>query len=78
MFGEYLYNDVFEKAVALYESLAKNHVFYNANKRTVFACMAYYLFERGYVCVLSEKKQLILLLILLVEIVKKNFYRKNR
>jgi len=29
MFGEYLYKDVFEKAVALYESLAKNHVFYS-------------------------------------------------
>lgn len=56
MFGEYLYKDIFEKAVALFESLAKNHVFYNANKRTAFACMTYFLFINGHVCVMNEKK----------------------
>ncbi|MFT8319910.1 MAG: type II toxin-antitoxin system death-on-curing family toxin [Bacillus sp. (in: firmicutes)] len=55
MFGESLYKDIFEKAVALFESLAKNHVFHNANKRTAFACMAYFLFINGHVCVMNEK-----------------------
>lgn len=56
MFGKPLYEDIFEKAVALFESLAKNHVFHNANKRTAFACMTYFLFINGHVCVMNESK----------------------
>ncbi|MDX5475041.1 MAG: type II toxin-antitoxin system death-on-curing family toxin [Bacillaceae bacterium] len=56
MFEKSLYNDIFEKAVALFESLAKNHVFHNANKRTAFACMTYFLFINGHICVMNEKK----------------------
>lgn len=56
MFGNSLYGDIFEKAVALFESLAKNHVFHNANKRTAFACMTYFLFINGHVCVMSESR----------------------
>lgn len=56
MFGESLYKDIFEKAVALFESLAKNHCFHNANKRTSFVCMTYFLFLNGHVCVMNEKK----------------------
>lgn len=56
MFGEPLYKDIFEKAVALFESIAKNHVFHNANKRTAFACMTYFLFINGHVCVINERK----------------------
>lgn len=55
-FGESLYKDIFEKAVALFESLAKNHVFQNANKRTAFASMVYFLFVNGHVCTLNEKE----------------------
>jgi death-on-curing protein len=54
MFGESLYPDIFEKAIALYESLAKNHCFFNANKRTAFASMAYFLFINGHICVMNE------------------------
>jgi death on curing protein len=56
MFGKPLYEDIFEKAIALFESIAKNHVFHNANKRTAFACMTYFLFINGHVCVMNESK----------------------
>lgn len=56
MFGKSLYEDIFEKAVALFESLAKNHVFHNGNKRTAFACMTYFLFINGHVCVMNESR----------------------
>ncbi|MGO0062831.1 type II toxin-antitoxin system death-on-curing family toxin [Brevibacillus fluminis] len=56
MFGESLYKDIFDKATAIFESIAKNHVFQNANKRTAFACMAYFLFINGHVLVMNEKK----------------------
>ncbi|OXS78104.1 type II toxin-antitoxin system death-on-curing family toxin [Domibacillus enclensis] len=56
MFGESLYQDIFEKSTALFESLAKNHVFYNANKRTAFACMTYFLFINGRICVMNEQQ----------------------
>ncbi|MDK8643431.1 type II toxin-antitoxin system death-on-curing family toxin [Niallia taxi] len=51
MFGDTLYKDIFKKAVVLYEAIAKNHFFYNANKRTAFAYMTYFLFINGQVCV---------------------------
>jgi|SRR5699024_8106765 len=35
MFGEDAYASLFEKAAALFESLAQNHVFFNGNKLTV-------------------------------------------
>lgn len=56
MFGDPLYPDIFTKATALFESLAKNHVFYNGNKRSAFACMTYFLFINGYICLVSEKE----------------------
>jgi prophage maintenance system killer protein len=34
-FGEEAYPSIFEKAAELFESLAQNHAFHNANKRTV-------------------------------------------
>lgn len=42
--GEEAYPTIFEKAAALFESLAKNHAFHNANKRTAFASL--YMFLR--------------------------------
>lgn len=56
MYGESLYQDIFEKAIALFESLAKNRVFHNVNIRTAFACMAYLLFINGHICVMNEEK----------------------
>lgn len=86
MFGEPLYKDIFEKAVALFESLAKNHPFYNANKRTAFACMTYFLFINGHVCVMNEEKAATLTVDFvvgklsfeeIVEIIKQHSYRKS-
>ncbi|MBU9710452.1 type II toxin-antitoxin system death-on-curing family toxin [Evansella tamaricis] len=37
VFGRDAYPSVYEKAAALFESLAKNHAFHNANKRTALA-----------------------------------------
>lgn len=56
MYAEYLYPTVFDKATALFESLAKNHVFFNANKRTAFACTIYFLFINGSVCLIDENE----------------------
>jgi death on curing protein len=56
MFGKPLYEDIFEKAVALFESLAKNHVFHNGNKRAAFACMTNFLFINGHVYVMNESR----------------------
>lgn len=86
MFGESLYKDIFEKAVALFESIAKNHVFHNANKRTAFACMTYFLFINGHVCVMNEKDAADLTVDFVVgkidfqravEIVRKHSYHKK-
>jgi len=44
VFGEDAYPTIIEKAAALFESLAKNHAFHNANKRTAFASL--YMFLR--------------------------------
>lgn len=56
MYGEALYPDVFEKATALFESLAKNHVFHNGNKRSALASVMYFLFINGQVCIISESE----------------------
>lgn len=56
MFGDLLYTDVFQQATALFESLAKNHVFHNANKRTAFASMIYFLLINEHVCIMNEQK----------------------
>ncbi|PKR77120.1 type II toxin-antitoxin system death-on-curing family toxin [Halalkalibacillus sediminis] len=42
-FGEDAYPTIEEKAAALFESLAKNHPFHNANKRTAFMAMLQFL-----------------------------------
>lgn len=43
LFGEDAYTNIFEKAAALFESLAKNHSFHNANKRTALASLIMFL-----------------------------------
>lgn len=42
-FGLDAYPDDITKAVALYESILKNHCFFNANKRTATACLVLFL-----------------------------------
>lgn len=48
LFGEDAYSTIFEKATALTDSLAKNHAFYNANKRTALASLIIFLMLNGY------------------------------
>ncbi|MCD8511719.1 MAG: type II toxin-antitoxin system death-on-curing family toxin [Bacillus sp. (in: Bacteria)] len=43
VFGRDAYPSVYEKAAALFESLAKNHAFHNANKRTALASLIVFL-----------------------------------
>lgn len=47
-FGEDAYKTVIEKASALFHSLALNHSFHNANKRTAFTSMVQFLAYNGY------------------------------
>lgn len=54
-FGEDAYSSIYDKATALFESLAKNHPFQNGNKRTAYACMAYFLYENGYLLKMNYK-----------------------
>lgn len=46
--GEDAYPTTLEKAVALFASLAQNHAFHNANKRTSFAATFLFLKLNGY------------------------------
>jgi death-on-curing protein len=48
LFGKDAYQTIFEKAAALFESLALNHPFYNANKRTAFTALDHFLFYNGW------------------------------
>ena len=43
VFGEDAYPSVYQKAAALFESIAKNHAFHNANKRTALASLIVFL-----------------------------------
>ncbi len=42
-FGQDAYPTLYEKAAALFESIAKNHAFHNANKRTALASLIIFL-----------------------------------
>src|SRR5699024_3250524 len=43
LFGSDTYPSIHEKAAALFESIAKNHAFHNANKRTALASFIVFL-----------------------------------
>ncbi|MBP3041312.1 type II toxin-antitoxin system death-on-curing family toxin [Bacillaceae bacterium Marseille-Q3522] len=43
VFGQDAYPSIYEKAAALFESIAKNHAFHNANKRTALASLIVFL-----------------------------------
>ncbi|WP_407268459.1 type II toxin-antitoxin system death-on-curing family toxin [Radiobacillus sp. PE A8.2] len=52
------YSTVFEKSAALLESIAQNHAFHNANKRTAFLSLTQFLYYNGYDFEMnSQKKQ---------------------
>lgn len=46
--GEEAYEDVFQKAAALFHSLIHNHPFYNGNKRTALIAAGVYLDDNGF------------------------------
>jgi death-on-curing protein len=48
LFGEDAYPSLHLKAAALLESLAQNHCFHNANKRTAIMCTAIFFRYNGY------------------------------
>jgi death-on-curing protein len=54
-FGEDTYPSLFEKAVALFESLGQNHPFQNANKRTAFTAFVIFLQINGFHFVMNKK-----------------------
>jgi death-on-curing protein len=57
-FGEEAYTTVFEKAAALFESLAQNHAFFSANKRTALASLAFFLRYNGYLLEMPTQEKI--------------------
>jgi death-on-curing protein len=55
VFGADAYVDVFEKGAALFESIAKNHCFLNANKRTAFVALLQFLSYNGYHFIMEQQ-----------------------
>lgn len=55
VFGKDAYPDIFTKAAALYASIAQNHSFYNANKRTALFSLIQFLWINGYRFVAPQK-----------------------
>ena len=53
-FGEDAYPDLFQKAAALLEGLAKNHPFFDGNKRIAFVAATAFLRVNGYSLKCSE------------------------
>lgn len=54
-FGDDAYPTISHKAAALYSSIAQNHAFHNANKRTAFAAMKQFLWVNGYQFLAPQK-----------------------
>lgn len=54
-FGEDAYITVTEKASALFHSLALNHAFHNANKRTAFTSMIQFLKYNEYAFIMDQQ-----------------------
>ncbi|PAD92340.1 type II toxin-antitoxin system death-on-curing family toxin [Shouchella clausii] len=55
-FGEEAYPTIWLKGAALYSSIAQNHAFHNANKRTAFAAMKQFLWVNGYQFMAPQKE----------------------
>lgn len=54
-FGEEAYPNIYTKAAALYASLAQNHSFFNANKRTALFSLIQFLWVNGHRFVAPQK-----------------------
>ncbi|MCF6409114.1 type II toxin-antitoxin system death-on-curing family toxin [Pseudalkalibacillus salsuginis] len=50
------YKTIFQKAAALFESLAQNHSMLNGNKRTVFTELDHFLFYNGHELVMDPQE----------------------
>ena len=58
VFGEDAYASLFEKAAALFESLAQNHAFFNGNKRTALLALAFFLQYNHYQFKMSTQEKI--------------------
>lgn len=54
--GEDLYSDIFQKAAALMESLARNHPFIDGNKRTAITSASIFLAMNGHRLETTQKE----------------------
>ncbi|MEN2768900.1 type II toxin-antitoxin system death-on-curing family toxin [Ornithinibacillus xuwenensis] len=55
-FGNDAYHTIFEKAGALFESIAQNYAFHNANKRTAFLALTQFLYYNGFDFEMSNQR----------------------
>lgn len=55
VFGKDAYPDIYTKAAALYASLAQNHSFHNANKRTALFSLIQFLWMNGHRFIAPQK-----------------------
>lgn len=58
VFGEDAYVSLFEKAAALFESLAQNHAFFNGNKRTALLALTFFLQYNHYQFEMSTQEKI--------------------
>lgn len=56
-FGVDAYPDIYSKAAALFESIAKNHAFHNANKRTSLASLIIFLKINHYIWTMEIEEE---------------------
>lgn len=68
------YQDTFEIAASLMYGLVKNHPFYDANKRTAFLSIIYYLYKNNYIPSVSHKE----FEDFLVDVAEGNYIKKPR
>ncbi|WP_010632528.1 type II toxin-antitoxin system death-on-curing family toxin [Sporolactobacillus vineae] len=57
-FGSEAYPTIFKKAAALFQSLAQNHPFFNANKRTAFAALEAFLEKNGFTLSVETQEEI--------------------
>jgi|SRR5690625_1458355 len=58
LFEEDAYPTLYEKAAALFQSLAQNHAFFNGNKRTAFISLIFFLRYNGYHFEMSTEEEI--------------------
>ncbi|AUJ23822.1 type II toxin-antitoxin system death-on-curing family toxin [Virgibacillus dokdonensis] len=66
LFKEDAYPTLFEKAAAFFESLARNHTFFNGNKRTAFASLDVFL-KKNHKKIISDTNENEVLTVLVAE-----------